>query len=247
MHLPAYVINLERSVARREQITGSLAGAGIPFHLVTAIDGEHLDDEHADAEYDAETNRRRYLAPLSAGEIACMLSHRKAWEIFLRTSEAPAAIFLEDDIRPLADGSELQVFVEKLAALEFPALCKLNLPGRPRAANRARHARRCLIAPLTNASQALNRAAAAALLDFTATFHEPADVALQRWWDHGVRILVAEPPLFEEVRDASYASTIRPAGEAPAEGRLLRELRRPAFQARRLLRALCELLLRRRP
>jgi hypothetical protein len=84
----------------------------------------------------------------------------------------------------------------------------------------------------------MNRAAAEQLLAFTATFHEPVDVCLQRWWDHRVDVRIADPPLFEEKRGAGYASTIRPAGEGPPEGRLQRELRRPIFQLRRLARAL---------
>lgn len=239
MYQPVYVINLERSKERLARMTQVLTAAGINFERIVAVDGAEPDDlrSNCGAVYDAARNRRDYLASLSTMEIACMLSHRKAWAHFLRASEAPTAIFLEDDVEPLTEGADLTDFASTLADLKAPVLCKLNSLSRPRAATRTRRARKCLIAPLTNAAQLLDRAAAQALLEFTSTFHEPADVALQRWWDHRVRILVAQPPLFRETREHGYTSTIRPPDAGPPEGRMLRELRRPLFQARRLARA----------
>lgn len=249
MHPPVYLINLERSTDRLARMEQVLGAAAIPFERIVAVDGAKPDTLRTDgmAVYDAEHNSRDYLAPLSTTEIACMHSHRKAWAHFLRTSEAPTAVFLEDDAEPLSEGADLMDFVSTLADLKVPMLCKLNLSGRPRNARRDRRVRKYLVAPLTNAAQLLNRGAAQALLDFTSTFHEPADVALQRWWDHRVRILVAQPPLFREVRDHRYASTIRSPDTRPSEGRLLRELRRPLFQTRRLVHAWTVKILRGQP
>lgn len=239
MHPPVYVINLERSKGRLTRITQVLAAAGICFERIVAVDGAEPDALCAvgGAVYDAERSRKEYLAPLSQTEIACMFSHRKAWAHFLRTTEAPAAVFLEDDAELLAGAGDLTAFVGTFADPQVPVLCKLNLPGRSRNARRSQRAGKRLIAPLTNVAQLLNRAAAQALLDFTSVFHEPADVALQRWWDHRVRIRVAQPPFFRETRGHGCASTIRPPDARPPEGRLLREMRRPLFQTRRLVRA----------
>ena len=142
----------------------------------------------------------------------------------------------------LASAADVLGFAEETCGVPEPVFCKLNsLRRHKRVAGKSR-ARPSMLPALTTAAQVLNRSAAQALLDFTGSFHEPIDVALQRWWDHGVKMLQASPPLFAELRGASYASTIRSRRDKPPEGRLLRELRRPLLQARRLSRALAATL-----
>jgi glycosyl transferase family 25 len=232
-----YAINLDRSRDRLAALGEQCGKVGLHLERITAIDCRELDQIPWRSRYDDARNRREYLGPLSPGEIACFLSHRRAWGAFLETND-PAAVFLEDDVIPLADADEIRRVMQQVGDFPRPLLCKLNSLRRASTTGGAQRLRRTLLPPLTGAAQGMNRAAAEQLLSFTATFHEPVDVCLQRWWDHGVEVRIADPPLFEEKRGARYASTIRPPGESPAEGRLLRELRRPIFQLRRLARAL---------
>lgn len=232
-----YVINLTRSTERMARMTDVLSAAGLGFRRVEAVDCRDMADSLWTGRYDAARNRKDYLAPLSPAEIACFLSHRAAWQRFLEDGEAESAVVLEDDVRTLAPGDELLDFVHRTCGYDAPVLCKLNALRSGTRHLRPARVRRPLLPGLTAAAQALNRPAAKRLLEFTDTFHEPVDVALQRWWDHGVRVLQASPPLFAELRGRDYNSTIRDAREGPAEGRLLRELRRPVFQLRRAIRA----------
>lgn len=230
---PIYVINLDRSAERLARIAKELKDAGLSFRRVRAVDGKELNGNVR--EYDETASRRYYLAPLSPGEIACVLSHREAWRI-MQDADEEAAVILEDDAAFAGDRDELFRVVGEIARSPRPELVKLyglSPPCRPAAGYRRRHP---LLPALTNTAQALNRTAARALLAFTETFHEPADVIVQRWWDHGVRVTSVTPSLFSEVAHRSD-STIRPRSERPPEGRLLRELRRPLFQLRRLVRA----------
>lgn len=228
-----YVLNLDRCPDRLAAVGQQCGEAGLHLDRIAAIDGHELDQIPWHSQYDEARNRREYLGPLSPGEIACFLSHHRAWGTFLETDDA-AAVFLEDDVIALAGADEIRRVIQQVADFPRPLLCKLNSLRRPRHTGRATQLRRILLPPLTTAAHCMNRAAAEQLLSFTATFHEPVDVCLQRWWDHGVDVRVADPPLFEEKRGVGYASTIRPPGEGPAEGRLQRELRRPIFQLRRL-------------
>jgi len=234
---PVYVINLDRCPERLEIMRQNLDAIGMQIERITAIDRRDLEQTAWRTHYDEARNRREYLGPLTPGEIACFLSHRRAWETFLQTSRA-AALFLEDDVVPRAGADEISRVWQQIADSPQPVLGKLNSLRRPRRTVHAPQLRRTLLPPLTGAAHGMNRAAAEQLLAFTATFHEPVDVCLQRWWDHRVDVRIADPPLFEEKRGAGYASTIRPAGEGPPEGRLQRELRRPALQVCRLVRAL---------
>lgn len=232
-----YVLNLDRSKERLERITEELRARSVTFERVPAVDSETMPEASWAGRFDAARNRRDYLAPLTPAEIACVLTHRAAWLRLLADEEADSAVILEDDVTMLASAEETMSFVHRTCATDAPVLCKLNslrartLPGVPFSARPA------FLPALTAAAQALNKPAAKRLIEFTESFHEPVDVALQRWWDHGVRMLQATPPLFAEIRGAHYQSTIRRVHEGPPEGRLLRELRRPVFQLRRVLRA----------
>jgi glycosyl transferase family 25 len=231
---PIYIINLDRSSERLARIAKELKDAGLPFRRVPAIDGRDLD--LSVREYDEDASRRHYLARLSPGEIACVLSHREVWRL-IQDGEEEAAVVLEDDAAFAGRRDELSQVVGEIARSPRPELVKLYNRSRPRCPAGNYRRRHPLLPALTTTAQALNRSAARALLAFTETFHEPADVIIQRWWDHGVRVTAMEPPLFAELGHGSN-STIRSASESPAEGRLLRELRRPLFQAGRLTRAI---------
>lgn len=229
--MPIYVINLDRSVDRLARISADFHAAGWAFERVPAIDVSEVDSANAEGVYDEQANRRNYLAPLSPQEVACFLSHRRAWQTFLDTTDAPFGIFLEDDAAPIPGGPNLPLLEQTFAESDRAQIIKLYHPPSARISTRRRFP---LVPPLGAVAQAMNRAAAQAVLEFTTRFHEPVDVALQRCWDHGARIAVARPLWFGE---AGGSSTIRSPGQGPHEGKLLREIRRPLFQLRRLLQA----------
>lgn len=234
--LHVYVINLDRATGRMERMHAWLSDHGLAHTRVPAIGAGEWMAGTEGAVYDPEANRRGYLAPLEREEIACLLSHRRAWRMFLE-SQDEAAVILEDDVVPLIGRDEWENALAPLASEHGPALWKLNaLTGGRRMSRGPFRLTRPLLPELTGAAQGMNRAAAGRFLAFTRSFHEPVDSALQRWWDHGVRVLACQPPLLHEDRGRGYVSSI--SRRAPAEGRLLREIRRPVFRARRLLRAL---------
>jgi glycosyl transferase family 25 len=234
--LPVYVINLDRSADRLARIDREFAAAGLTYQRIAAVEAAALPP--VPPSYDAEANARDYLAPLSPGEIACVLSHREAWRRMVADEATPAAIVLEDDARLVGPRAELVRLLAQISSSPRPELVKLydlRAPSPPTPPGW--RLREPLLPALTTTAQALNRSAAAALLGFTETFHEPADVLIQRWWDHGVRVTALDPPAFAEVGH-DEDSTIRQRGVSPPEGRFRRELRRPFFQARRLAYAL---------
>jgi glycosyl transferase family 25 len=85
--MKTYVINLDRSPERLAHMQSILRAARIDFTRLAAVDGTALaPDEIAAAE-----------ATLSAPEIACFLSHRRAWQMIAADPAAFGAV-LEDDI-----------------------------------------------------------------------------------------------------------------------------------------------------
>lgn len=232
------VVNLDRSPQRLEAMVTNLAGVGLAFARLPAVDAGALDPGDIAAVYDLEANRRAYFAPLKRGEIGCFLSHRKAWAEFLASGQATHLVILEDDV---AFSSPPQAVLDAIAEyLDAAGPCMVKLYARHHASGRTlrdlgqgHRLVRPTLAPLGTQAQMLNRAAAHRLLQATARFYEPIDVALQRTWDTGVDILVATPDLVLEISDQLGGTTLRAARREPLAGRLLREVRRPWFRGRR--------------
>lgn len=85
-------INLDRTPERREWMQAKADAMGLSFERVPAVDGRALSDAECEA-VAGNTSRER----LSAAAIGCFLSHRKAWEIAVRSEADYTAIF-EDDM-----------------------------------------------------------------------------------------------------------------------------------------------------
>ena len=91
--MDAYLINLARRSDRRRKMTEQLAALGLPVRLVEAIDARQVPDAVAARKFAASGP----LGPLPKGDRCCTLSHMRAWEMFLASSDAHALI-LEDDV-----------------------------------------------------------------------------------------------------------------------------------------------------
>ena len=94
----AYVINLARSVDRREHITAELERTGIGYEIVSAVDGNTVDLRDpaiVDPVLIAKND-------FPAGTAGCALSHLRAYEKILVDGHDHALV-LEDDVRLPAD------------------------------------------------------------------------------------------------------------------------------------------------
>jgi glycosyl transferase family 25 len=91
-----YVVNLARSTDRRAHIHSQLAKVGIPYEIVDAIDGRELDlgDPEIAKLIDSSVLQQRTLLP---GEIACAMSHLRAYEKMIADGR-DFALILEDDV-----------------------------------------------------------------------------------------------------------------------------------------------------
>lgn len=96
MHV--YVINLLRRPDRRAFMQQQADRLGLQFDYIDAVDARTEAPEFAEVNV-----RTGFSGRLSRGDLACTLSHRKFWRLFLETGE-PYAVVLEDDAI-LADDS----------------------------------------------------------------------------------------------------------------------------------------------
>jgi glycosyl transferase family 25 len=93
------VISLRDDEARRERLLSALARMGLPAQVVEAVDGRAGLPAWAEAEIDRDAATRRVGRPLADVELACTLSHRRAWQHVLDAGLAGALVF-EDDAIP---------------------------------------------------------------------------------------------------------------------------------------------------
>lgn len=91
--MKCHLINLDRSPDRLERMRALLSAAGVEFERQPAVDGKLLSAGEQAGVF-VPTSRR---SPLSAGEIACFLSHRLCWQSIAGGADSHGCV-LEDDL-----------------------------------------------------------------------------------------------------------------------------------------------------
>lgn len=190
-----HVINLRRSVERRQRIEARLTELGLPFSIFEAIDGSAGAHE-AFANYDDAACLRQWRKTLSHGEIACFASHYVLWQR-CRDSGRPMLV-LEDD------ASFAPHFLKAYQAL--PELLErfgyVRMHGfKPRRMRRLRSVPmpdglslvRFPKGPLGTTAYAITPEAAAILIENAATWTEPVDSYVDHFWRHGLRCVAIAP------------------------------------------------------
>jgi glycosyl transferase family 25 len=96
---PVFVINLERSLWRKEFMTRYLRSMGVDVRIFPAVDGRQLelDELTEQGVYDDEAAHEYFSRSLTMGEIGCTLSHLAIHKKMVDES-IPMAMVLEDDV-----------------------------------------------------------------------------------------------------------------------------------------------------
>lgn len=226
-----FVIHLERATARRARAEALSATLPLSAEILPACDGSLLSPTEIDAVYRPGLHRPRYPFPLSPAEIACFLSHRRAWEILLARG-LEAALIVEDDVETDEGFADVFAYAARRAGsndyVRFPRWergeegvvvseegpLKLTEPFLPR---------------LGTQMQLVGREAAERLLAASAPFDRPIDSFLQMQWVHGARILSARPIAIREVH-MQLGGTVIQKKTMPLADKLRHEIRRPLLR-----------------
>jgi glycosyl transferase family 25 len=94
--LGVWLINLDRSTARRETMEARLAALGLPYTRFPAVDGRAEWDRLVSG-VDLPAFRRNVGREVLPGEIGCYASHLAVWQALL-DSPHDVALVLEDDV-----------------------------------------------------------------------------------------------------------------------------------------------------
>lgn len=192
------VINLDRSPRRLAAMASQLDRMGLEWERFAATDGNALGKDAAACGYSPSLNRKQYPRNLNAGEIGCFVSHRRAWQYVLAKGW-DGAVILEDDVRL---SGELPAAIDALQhawgrwdAVKFIGCGRKTLCRAPLGLDNRLTLGYYIKTPVHTGAQAITAQSAQKLLGSTQTFGRPVDVALQWWWETGVRFQGLEPDL----------------------------------------------------
>jgi glycosyl transferase family 25 len=212
---PLLVINLDRSPHRLAAMRIQFDALGLSFHRIAAADGLTLTQSERDCHYDEALNRRHYHKPLAAGEIACYISHLRAWQ-WLLDSGYEHAVILEDDVML---GENFREALALLSRLPQPwDVVKLGSVSYKPVLQSARFGPFTLCrygkTPISAFAHAVSRSGAETLLRARGSFARPVDVDLQHVWETDLTVCGLEP--YPVRADLDAASDICRTGERKA-------------------------------
>lgn len=173
--LRAVVINLARDLERWSWVESNFNNVGVSVERLEAIDAKVSNVQDLIASLTIPGSG------LSQAEAACILSHRKAWQLLVDSGDDYLAIFEDDvhvaaDMRELLDPRLLQRGVD-LVKLEIP-IGKASYRRKADAHFASRALHKLISKAFGSAGYILSRRCASRLLVLTEKCEEPVDVIL---------------------------------------------------------------------
>jgi GR25 family glycosyltransferase involved in LPS biosynthesis len=229
--LEAFIIHLKRAARRGEHARGLAGRLALKAQILDAVDALDMGEEDIAAVYTRSLHRPLYPFELRKSEIACFLSHRKAWQAIVDRG-LDAGLVIEDDVE-VDDGfaAQLQMAIDMVRPQDY-----IRFPRWPRGEAGPEVVRKgegSIIRPelpgLGMQMQLVGREAAIALLAATERFDRPVDTTIQMTWLHGARVLSARPIT---IREIDLGGSVVQGKNKTFGGRLRREILRPWYRVR---------------
>lgn len=206
-----FVVTIEPTGgARRRSAARQLAAAGAEFRF---IDGAGPGDPAIDIYYDEAANYRAMKRPLSRGEVAAYLSHRRALEAFLKT-DAEFAIVLEDDFGLVEPDRFAEAVIGVLRAPVSWDLIKLFDYGRRKRSRASLSLGQLAIVEYKSQTSGMvgyiARRSGAEKLTSRSSLFRPIDEDIKFYWELDLRVFSVAPNLVTEISDGLGGSSIGP-------------------------------------
>ncbi|WP_139973385.1 MULTISPECIES: glycosyltransferase family 25 protein [Brucella/Ochrobactrum group] len=225
----AFIIHLERATDRQPQVEELIQKLPVKTEVVDAVDGGTLDAQTIGRVYRRSVHKPRYPFKLSTNEIACFLSHRKAWQAIVDQG-LDAGLVLEDDVELTPEfAAAYSAAFQILKADSF-----IRFPFRERESGCVVLTTETLriVEPvpvgLGMVAQLVGREAAQRLLTATEVFDRPVDTTAQMNWVTGLKPLSVLPGGVKEISVRLGGSTIQKSRSFP--DKLKREILRPLYR-----------------
>jgi GR25 family glycosyltransferase involved in LPS biosynthesis len=229
--IAAFIIHLKRATKRGEHVRGLIERLPLKAEIIDAVDALDMGDADVGAVYKRSLHSPYYPFELRVSEVACFLSHRKAWQMIVDRN-LDAGLVIEDDV-DVDDGfaAQLKLAVDSIRPADY-----IRFPRWPRGEKGpeiAQEGADSIIEPelpgLGMQVQLVGRDAATALLAATEHFDRPVDTTIQMRWLHPIRVLSARPTTIREI-DFNLGGTVVQGKNKTLLGRLSREILRPYYR-----------------
>lgn len=232
-----FIIHLHRAYDRMPQVERLAAKLPVPSVVIDAVDGRALTADEAERVYRPRLQKPYYPFELSTGEIACFLSHRKAWTAIVEQG-VDAGLIFEDDVE--IDDTFHAAFAAAKICLKPGSFIRFPFRmGKERGECVLSQGETNVVQPkrigLGMVAQLVSRDAAIRLLEVTSVFDRPVDTTMQMSWFTRVFPLTVLPGGVREISPQLGGSTIK-TPRTLAE-RLSREVLRPLYRAKIALRS----------
>jgi len=114
--METYIINLARSTVRKKEMQKQLQNLGMPHRFIEAVDARTITQEHFDKIAPAPDTLK--------GEVACTLSHLKAYDELLKSGHRYGIIMEDDciiqkDFNALINGIEEYLHPDQVTLLTY--------------------------------------------------------------------------------------------------------------------------------
>lgn len=204
-----YCLSMKTNRERFSFMAEQLQNISVEF-VESIVPAEYPDN------YAAKKRLRHYGRPMSLGEVGCYLSHRKIWRLFLDTSH-DYAVVLEDDMDV---GENFLQAIQQISMLNTPAdLIRLHGIYRRKTHKLEQFSVGdevfwlCDVnkQPAGTGAYIIYRDAASRLLEYTKEMYSAIDDAIDRDWEHKLKMLTISPNIVKASRRfPSTISRIRP-------------------------------------
>lgn len=227
-HIWFVCISLRHASTRREAMKAQFERLGLEVEFLDGIVPNEDDYQCAD-DYDRDYRSRMAGKQLTRGEVGCYRTHMAAWRR-LATGQREWACVIEDDV--LLSPRFPEVVGALASGPQDWDLVRLAGVFTRRMRRRVRQAApgvdlvEYLYPPRGTQAYIVRRAAAVRLLEHCAMIRHPIDDAMDRYWEHELRLLAVRPWVAAE--DSRLPSTIsgRSRVQAPIAIRARREFSR---------------------
>ncbi|HEY0124577.1 MAG TPA: glycosyltransferase family 25 protein, partial [Rhizobium sp.] len=96
-NIRGFIIHLDRARHRLPQVERLAAMLPVPSEVIHAVDASELSGAEIGLVYRRRLHKPHYPFEMSIGEIACFLSHRRAWAAIVEQG-VDAGLVFEDDV-----------------------------------------------------------------------------------------------------------------------------------------------------
>jgi GR25 family glycosyltransferase involved in LPS biosynthesis len=235
--IKAFIIHLDRARQRKPQVDRLVAALPVLAEVIEAVDGLALSEAEKARVYNRHLHKPSYPFALSNSEIACFLSHRRAWAAIVEQG-LDAGLVIEDDVALTADFPA--AFAAATACLTPGAFVRLPFrsdreTGETVLTQDATRVIRPRTIGLGMVAQLVSRGAAIRLLQATEMFDRPVDVMVQMEWLLHLSPLSVVPGGVAEI-SSELGGTSMKRHSTFAE-KLAREILRPLYRANVALRS----------